>query len=86
MARSTDTPVLGVVGSAMVEDREISDVVSVIRQDERLRELVPTVDGIGHFDGWAAMVLALDDVAEGIVGHYGLSEGATRLLPPLRVP
>jgi hypothetical protein len=86
MVRSTDTPFLGVVGSAMVDDGDISEVVSFIRQDDRLRALVPTVDGIEHFDGWAAMVLALDDVAEGIVGHYGLAEGASRLLPPLRAP
>jgi hypothetical protein len=32
------------------------------------------------------MVLALVDSADGVVGHYGIADGASRLLPPLPAP
>lgn len=82
MARATTTPVFGVVTSARPGDGEVGDAVAVIRQDDSLRELVPTVDSIEHFVGRAALVLALAEVADGRVGHYGLAEGASQLLPP----
>ena len=83
MGSSTTVPLLMVAGSARADDGEISDLVNVIREDERLRELVSTVDDLEHFDGWAAMVLALADTDEGVVGHYGVADGASRLLPAL---
>ncbi len=86
MGRATTTPILGVASSAMQADGEISDLVAFIREDDALREVLPTVDGLEHFEGWAAMVIALDDVADDVVGHYGLDEDATRLFPPLRTP
>ena len=73
-------------GSALPGDGGVSDLVTMIRQDDRLRELVPTVDQLEHFEGWAAMVLALADVDGGVVGHYGLGDDASRLLPALRAP
>lgn len=84
MVRATTTPLLGVVTSALVGDGQVGDAVSVVRQTEGLRELVPTVDSVEHFEGRAALVLALVEVGEGVVGHYGLAEGASQLLPPLR--
>lgn len=84
MVRVSPEPVSMVVGSARSGRGDISDAVAVIRQDDELRELVPTVDSLEHFHGWAAMVLALEDIGVGTVGHYGLDESATRLLPPLR--
>ncbi|MDZ7676332.1 MAG: copper transporter [Acidimicrobiales bacterium] len=86
LARASDTPVLGVVGSVMPENGAIADAVAVIREDEVLRAVVPTVDELEHFEGWAAMVLSLDQVTEGVVGHYGLADSASRLLPPMRTP
>ncbi len=86
LSRNAATPVLGVAGSALPDDGGVSDLVTMIRQDDRLRELVPTVDELDHFEGWAAMVLALADVGDGVVGHYGLGEDASRLLPALRTP
>lgn len=86
MGRATTTPILGVASSAMQAEDEISDLVAVVREDDALREVLPTVDDLEHFEGWAAMVIALDDVADGVVGHYGLDEDATRLFPPLRTP
>ena len=80
---TTALPLRIVAGSARANDGEISDLVTVIREDERFRELVSTVDDLEHFDGWAAMVLALGDTREGIVGHYGIDDSASRLLPAL---
>lgn len=86
MGRATDIPVLAVLSSAMEGDGGVSDAVLVVRQDEALRELVSTVDALEHFDGLAAVVLALADLADGTVGHYGLDESASRLLPTIRSP
>lgn len=86
MGRATDTPVLAVLSSAMEGDGGVSDAVLVVRQDEELRELVSTVDALEHFDGFAAVVLALADLSDGTVGHYGLDESASRLLPTVRAP
>ncbi len=79
-------PVPVVVSSAMDGAGGVADLVSVVRGDERLRTLVATVDNLEHFQNWAALVLALNDVNDRVVGHYGLGEGATRLLPPMQVP
>jgi hypothetical protein len=57
------------------------EFVGAIRSDRRLREQVSTVDDAGMFVGWAATVLALGDLGEGRVGHYGTGDGAERLLP-----
>ena len=86
MARAAETPLLAVAGSARTEDGEVSDLVTVIRESEQLREMVATVDDLEHFSSWAAMVLALVDSADGVVGHYGIADGASRLLPPLPAP
>ena len=58
----------------------------VVRENEALRELISTVDTLEHFEGFAAVVLALADLSDGTVGHYGLDESASRLLPTLEVP
>jgi len=84
LVRGADEPTGTVVTSAMGDDAAVSEVVSVIRADEALRSLVSTVDGLDHFQGWMATVLAVGDLGDGVVGHYGLGEGATSLLPPLR--
>ena len=86
MSRAAVTPLLAVAGSARTEDGEVSDLVTVIRESEQLREMVATVDDLEHFSSWAAMVLALADSADGVVGHYGIADGAARLLPPLPAP
>ncbi len=86
MGRATDTPIMAVVASAMQGEGAISDAVLVLRQSEALREVVSTVDALEHFEGYSAMVLALADLGEGIVGHYGLDESASQLLPAVRTP
>lgn len=84
LAQGASQPTRTVVTSAMGAGDAVSEVISVIRADEVLRSLVSTVDGLDHFQGWMATVLAVGDLDEGVVGHYGLGEGATSLLPPLR--
>lgn len=86
IARGADEPTRTVVTSAMGDGAAVSEVVSIVRADDRLRSVVSTVDGLDHFQGWMATVLAVDDLDDGVIGHYGLGEGATALLPPLRTP
>lgn len=78
-------PVPAVVSSAMPGTGGVSDAVTVIRETSAQRESISTVDDLDHFSGWAAVVLALAEVDDGVVGHYGLAEGATRLLPSPQV-
>jgi hypothetical protein len=42
---------------------------------------VSTVNNLEDFRGQAAMVLALADLGQGRVGHYGVGSGADRLVP-----
>jgi uncharacterized coiled-coil protein SlyX len=83
LARGVGAPLRTVVASAMGDGTAVSEAVATIREDERLRTLVSTVDGLDHFQGWVATVLAIEDLADGVVGHYGLGAGASALLPPL---
>ncbi len=86
LTRGTSQVVPVVVSSAMDGDDGISDIVSVVREDDVLRTQVSTVDHLEHFADLAATVLALRDLDEGVVGHYGLGEGASRLLPAVQAP
>lgn len=51
-----------------------------IRDDGELRRRVSTVDTVGEGYGQVALVLALEDLAGGAVGHYGVA--GDQLLPP----
>lgn len=55
-------------------------IASLIRADDERASAVTTVDHGETFGSQVAAVLALDRVEE--VGHYGVGEGATSLLPP----
>ncbi|CAN5557985.1 hypothetical protein BH20ACT2_BH20ACT2_25620 [soil metagenome] len=61
--------------------REPDPVTSQIRDDARLRGLVSTVDAGRLEQGRVAAVLALADLAGGLVGHYGYAPGSNRILP-----
>ncbi|MBK5221490.1 MAG: copper transporter [Acidimicrobiia bacterium] len=59
-------------------------LVSAIRSDPRLRASITTVDVAARFIGQSAIVLGLADLAEldsAQVGHYGLADGASSLVP-----
>jgi hypothetical protein len=55
--------------------------VGAIRRDGTLRDHVSTVDDAEWFVGRAAAVMALRDLVTGDVGHYGVGDGASDLLP-----
>ncbi len=55
--------------------------VGPIRGDGNLRDHVSTVDDAEWFVGRAAAVMALHDLVAGNVGHYGVGDGASDLLP-----
>lgn len=55
--------------------------VEQVRDDDDLATRLSTVDNLGDFAGRLAVVLALGDLGEGRVGHYGRADGAQRLLP-----
>jgi hypothetical protein len=55
--------------------------VGVVRTDETLRASISSVDDTELFIGRVATVLALDQAADGAVGHYGLGEGADQIAP-----
>lgn len=66
------------------DDEEASRTTAVgdLRADEELTTRLSTVDSLDTASGLLALVLALEDLAEGITGHYGVTGSAMRLLPP----
>ncbi len=58
-----------------------SDAVSAIREDSTTNELISTIDHAGQGPGPAIVVLALESALRGTVGHYGVADGATAVVP-----
>jgi hypothetical protein len=81
VARDDRTPasVLAVTGAP--PDAEASDTFLGPLRDGALQGRLSTVDDIDDFAGRWASVLALADLGAGRFGHYGVGEGAQRLLP-----
>ena len=73
---------VGVVATAPLQGEEatVSAFIESLRSGE-LANRVATVDNLG-VEGEAAAVLALQDLAAGRLGHYGLGEGVDSVLPP----
>lgn len=82
LAAQGDTDLLGDDGEPAPEDDRRTTFVGPLRESEDLRELLSTVDSIDTGSGLVAAVLALEDLGDGIVGHYGVAAGAGALLPP----
>jgi len=57
--------------------------VGLIRGDATANGKVSTVDNLESPMGQAAVVLALEELGESRVGHFGVGPGAQRLLPAL---
>jgi hypothetical protein len=57
------------------------DSVAPVREDSALTEKVSTVDDLERTEGSVAAVLALADLGRGVVGDYGIGDGAERQLP-----
>ena len=64
------------------EDERRSTFLGPLRAGEVAKARVSTVDDLDLAAGQAALVLALEDLGTGQVGHYGVGPGAGRLLPP----
>lgn len=56
-------------------------VIAPIRADDNLSAEVSTVDDLDLVEGRVTAVLALENVATGVVGHYGYGAGANAPLP-----
>lgn len=63
------------------DDETAVDFVVALRADDAVGDRLSTVDNISDFAGRLASVLALADLGEGRVGHFGVGAGAQRLLP-----
>lgn len=64
-----------------VGDDTAADYVVALRDEDGVAGRLSTVDNLGDFAGRLAAVLAISDLGDGRVGHYGVGPGAQRLLP-----
>jgi hypothetical protein len=75
--------VAGPAAEADDEERALAlGFVLALRDNGDVEDHLSTVDNLAQFPGQAATVLALEDLARGVVGHYGVADGAEELLPP----
>ena len=75
-----------VAGEVFVQQEEQQDgdappargeAVASVRTSDTLAAIVSTVDDLDLMQGRVAAVLALQQIADGVVGHYGYGEGAS---------
>lgn len=80
---ATEPAPVVLASAAVGNDAEATRLLTVgpVRAAGPLNKNVSTVDDLESFDGEAAVVLALEDLAV-VHGHYGVGKGATSLLPP----
>ena len=57
------------------------DSIAAVRSSDALTNQVSTVDDLERTEGSVAAVLALADLGRGVVGDYGIGDGAERQLP-----
>ncbi|MCZ7526034.1 MAG: copper transporter [Acidimicrobiia bacterium] len=81
LVREQVPTVVGEVYSDGEDTPERGTTVEPIRGDEELASDVSTVDDLDLVVGRATVVLALEDLASGVVGHYGYGVGADRSIP-----
>ncbi|HEX7169120.1 MAG TPA: copper transporter [Acidimicrobiales bacterium] len=60
--------------------------VVVLRGIEDVAARVSTVDNVNDYRGRVATVLALADLTQGRSGHYGIGQGAERVVPEQAAP
>jgi copper transport outer membrane protein MctB len=87
MARDGTVPVVvATAGPRPDDDQEqraaATALVQSVRDDDLLADRVATVDNLADFAGQSAVVMALEDLGVGTVGHYGVGDGADGLIPP----
>jgi hypothetical protein len=62
------------------------DSIAAVRSSDQLANHVSTVDDLERTEGSIAAVLALADLGHGVVGNYGIGDGAERQLPQWSKP
>ena len=67
--------------AAGTDPAKVESFVGPLRSDKQIAQRISTIDDLDRFYGQAALVLALEDMAGGAVGHYGIGRQAQRLLP-----
>ena len=80
LARNQDARVVAAEG-LNGDPQARTEFVGPLRRDKTMNARVSTVDDLEQFYGTVALVLALDDLGRGDVGHYGVGPGASRLVP-----
>ena len=58
------------------------ELVQEVRDDGQLSAAVSTADHAETVPGRVAVVLGLDMAIEGLLGHYGVADGASGVIPP----
>jgi hypothetical protein len=73
------------VAAAEPADGEASgpSFVSLLRADGAVSARIATQDNVDQRPGQIGIVLALEDLARGVGGHYGTEDGATGVVPPV---
>jgi hypothetical protein len=70
-------------GEPVNGEEEEPPFVSVIRSDGDLASQVATQDNLDQMPGQIGMVVAIEHLLDGVAGHYGVKDGATRPFPEL---
>jgi hypothetical protein len=56
--------------------------VTLLREDGAVTDEIATQDNVDQVPGEVGLVLGVEDMLRGVPGHYGVKDGASRLLPP----
>lgn len=68
-------------GGPAPEDARRTTFVGPLREGELTRDRLSTIDDLDTAAGLAALVLAVEDLGNLRMGHFGVASGAARLLP-----
>jgi Copper transport outer membrane protein, MctB len=57
--------------------------VGLLRGDGAVSGRIATQDNVDQLPGQVGIVIALEDLARGVAGHYGTQDGASAVVPPV---
>jgi hypothetical protein len=77
----TATPTVACEVGTADDSPQRGESLAAVRDDESLAGAVSTVDDLDLPEGLVAVVLALEALGDGTIGHYGYGEGASGPLP-----
>jgi hypothetical protein len=64
-------------------DGSAPSFVGVLRGDGAVSARIATQDNVDQLPGQIGIVLALEDLARGVAGHYGTGDGTDGVVPPV---